>query len=104
MQLASDAAPKPPSPDRVFEAASFVLSPLCSSSKIPEFLAAGRKGARRHTLRASPEHARGAIAFRSGSTELMHKLWADVLQPVARSGDERLHLRNSWAAACRGLE
>ena len=38
MQLASDAAAKPPSPDRVFEAASVVPISFCSSTKNPEFL------------------------------------------------------------------
>lgn len=101
MQLASDAALKPPSPDRVFEAASVVLPPFCSSSKNPELLASGRKGAGRRMSARLAGACRAAGRFR---TELMNTLGANFPQPVARSGGERLNVRDSWAAACRGLE
>ena len=45
MQLASDAATKPPSRDRVFEAASVVPSSFCSSFQNPELLVTSRNGA-----------------------------------------------------------
>lgn len=105
MQLASDAAAKPPSPDRVFEAASVVPSSFCSASQNPEFPVTSRNGAVSAPIGAHRRNTPvGRSFFRSGSTGLMSKLWVEVPQPVAQSGDERLNVRNSLVAACRCLE
>ena len=73
MQLASDVAPKPPSPDRVFEAAIVVPSPFRLSSR------KSRISSRRQHRRGSP-----------------HVCAPCLITPV-------MNLRDSWAAVYAAL-
>ena len=66
MQLASDIAAKPPSPDRVFEAVSVVPSFFCFSLKKSEFVAAVSDGAHWRAfanLGIAPHKPRGRSFF-----------------------------------------